>query len=309
LLFDNCGRPTLNLRVSLTQRCNLRCPYCHREGQTPGSGLREMTADEVVRLVRVAVSLGINRVKLTGGEPLLRGDIVDIVGGLAAIDCVRDLSMTTNGTRLSVLAEPLQRAGLTRVNVNLPSLDEKTYGELNGGNLKDLLEGVGAAVRAGLYPVKLNMLILRGVNEHEVSGMMEFAEKSGVILQLLEFEPVNIDDPYFRRYHYPLDGVEEELKKRALSVEVRGDMQGRRVYSLPHLRVEVVHPIENSEFCAHCTRLRLTSDGFLKPCLMVPDNLVDVLSPMRNGASDDELRGLFVLAVKRRRPYYKPLKD
>jgi cyclic pyranopterin phosphate synthase len=309
VLVDGCGRPTLNLRVSLTQRCNLRCPYCHREGQTPGSGLREMTADEVVRIVRVAVGLGINRVKLTGGEPLLRADIVKIVAGLAEIDGLRDLSMTTNGTRLSVLAKSLRVAGLRRVNVNLPSLDMKTFSELNGGDLGNVLSGVGAAVKAGLYPVKLNMLLLRGVNEHEIANMMDFARKSGAILQLLELEPVNLRDPYFRRYHYPLDSVEEELKKQALNVEVRGDMQSRRVYSLSDdLRVEVVHPIENSEFCARCTRLRVTSDGFLKPCLMVTHNLVDVLTPMRKGASDDELKKLFITAVQRRQPYYKPLK-
>jgi len=259
-----------------------------------------------VRIVRVAVGLGINRVKLTGGEPLLRDDVVEIVTDLAEIDGLRDLSMTTNGTRLSVLAKPLRIAGLRRVNVNLPSLNEKVYSELNGGVLGDVLSGVAAAVKAGLYPVKLNMLVLKGVNEHEVAPMMDFAGKSRVILQLLELEPVNVQDPYYRRYHYPLDGIEEELKKQASDVQVRGDMQSRRIYSLSNgLRVEVVHPIENSEFCARCTRLRITSDGFLKPCLMVTDNLVDVLSPLRKGASEDELKELFVTAVKRREPYYK----
>jgi cyclic pyranopterin phosphate synthase len=268
-----------------------------------------MTADEVVRIVRLAVELGINRVKLTGGEPLLRKDIVEIVSGLSKIGGLRDLSMTTNGTRLSVLAEPLKEAGLQRVNVNLPSLNEKTYSELNGGDLNDVLSGVGAAVKAGLYPVKLNMLVLRGVNEFEIVSMMDFAQKSGVILQLLELEPVNVKDPYYKQYHYPIDGIEEELKKQALDVKVRGDMQSRAVYSLPDLKVEVVHPIENSEFCARCTRLRVTSDGYLKPCLMVTDNLVDVLTPIRKGASDEELKELFGAAVKRRQPYYKPMKD
>lgn len=309
MLVDNCGRPTLNLRVSLTQRCNLKCPYCHREGQVPSSGAREMTADEVVRLVRIAVSLGITHVKLTGGEPLLRKDIVDIVSRLSKIDGLRDLSMTTNGTRLATYAEPLHKAGLKRVNINVASLDAKRYHELNCGNLKDAFEGVHSAVKAGLYPVKLNMLLLHGVNEHEVYDMMEFAEKNGIILQLLELEPVNIADPYFKRYYYPLNGIEEELKKMASSVKVRSKMQNRRVYSLPNLKVEVVHPLENSEFCARCTRLRLTSDGFLKPCLMVLDNLVDVLTPLRNGASDDEIKKYFVEAVKRRKPYFKPYKD
>ena len=309
VLYDNCGRPTLNLRVSLTQRCNLRCPYCHREGQTPTTssvGLREMTTQEVIRLVRIAVELGINRVKLTGGEPLLRNDIVEIVGGLAKIEGLHDLSMTSNGTHLAALAKPLYDAGLKRININLPSLNKKTYAELNGGNLNDVLNGVGAAVKAGLNPVKLNMLILNGVNEHDIGGMMDFARKSCAILQLLELEPVNVKDPYYKQYHFPIEKVEEELKKQASDVQVRGDMQSRHIYSLPDgLQVEVVHPIENSQFCSRCTRLRITSDGYLKPCLMVYDNLVDVLTPIRKGANDRELADLFEVAVKRREPFFK----
>jgi cyclic pyranopterin phosphate synthase len=311
VLYDNCGRPTLNLRVSLTQRCNLRCPYCHREGQIPttsGVGLREMTAQEIIRLVRIAVELGINKVKLTGGEPLLRNDIVQIVSGLAKIEGLRDLSMTSNGTHLATLAKPLYEAGLKRININLPSLNMKTYAELNGGDLNDVLNGVGAAVKAGLNPVKLNMLILNGVNEHEIGNMKDFARKSGAILQLLELEPVNVKDPYYRQFHYPIENIEEELKKQALDMQVRGDMQSRHIYSLPNgLQLEVVHPIENSQFCARCTRLRITSDGHLKPCLMVYDNSVDVLTPIRKGATDDELKGLFMAAVKRRIPYFRPL--
>ena len=311
VLYDNCGRPMLNLRVSLTQRCNLRCPYCHREGQIPTAssvGLREMTTQEVIRLVRIAVELGINRVKLTGGEPLLRNDTVEIVSGLAKIEGLRDLSMTSNGTHLAELAKPLHDAGLKRININLPSLNKKTYAELNGGNLSDVLNGVGAAVKAGLNPVKLNMLILNGVNEHDIDGMMNFARKSCAILQLLELEPVNVKDPYYKQYHFPIEKVEEELKKQASDVQVRGDMQSRHIYSLPDgLQVEVVHPIENSQFCSRCTRLRITSDGYLKPCLMVYDNLVDVLTPTRKDASDKELANLFETAVKRRQPYFNPV--
>jgi cyclic pyranopterin phosphate synthase len=266
-----------------------------------------MTTQEVIRLVRIAVELGINRVKLTGGEPLLRNDIVEIVSGLAKIEGLRDLSMTSNGTHLAELAKPLHDAGLKRININLPSLNKKTYAELNGGNLNDVLNGVGAAVKAGLNPVKLNMLILNGVNEHDIGGMMDFARKSCAILQLLELEPVNVKDPYYRQYHFPIEKVEEELKKQASDVQVRGDMQSRHIYSLPEgLQVEVVHPIENSQFCSRCTRLRITSDGYLKPCLMVYDNLVDALTPMRKGADDKELKGLFDAAVKRRKPYFNP---
>jgi len=305
MLFDNWGRPTLNLRISLTQKCNLNCVYCHREGQTLSSAGVEMSAEEVVRIVRTAVSLGISRIKLTGGEPLLRSDVLDIMKGIAKLRGLHDLSMTTNGSRLVSLAKPLCKAGLMRVNVNLPTLDEKTYGVLNGGKLREVLDGVKAAVKAGLYPVKLNMLVLRGVNEKEIHRMIVFARHTETILQLIELEPVNIDDLFYSRYFYSLEDVEAELKEQALEVKTRGDMQNRHIYFLPKVKVEVVHPIENTEFCARCTRLRVTSDGKLKPCLMRNDNLVDILTPLREGANDNELKQLFVMAVKRREPYYK----
>jgi len=152
------------------------------------------------------------------------------------------------------------------------------------------------------------MLVLRGVNTDEISDMIDFARKSRTILQLMELEPLNVKDEFYAEHFFPLQKVEEKLKSKALEVQTRGDMQNRHVYTLSGVRVEVVHPIENTDFCARCTRLRVTSDGKLKPCLMVTDNLVDVLTPMRNGATDEELRELFVKAVKRREPYCKPLK-
>ncbi len=309
MLFDNCGRPVLNLRISLTQRCNLNCIYCHREGQIPGSALPEMTAEEVLRIARMAVSLGMTRIKLTGGEPLLRDDILDIVQGLAAIPALSDLAMTTNGTRLPVLAQPLKEAGLMRININFPSLDERTYSVVNGGDLNEVLSGVSAAVKADLHPVKLNTLVFRDLNIKAIPKMIDFARQNQVVLQLIELEPINIKDDFYSQHHFPLEILEEDLKKQALKIQTRSDMQNRHIYTLPGVKIEVVHPIENTDFCARCTRLRVTSDGRLKPCLMVNDNLVDVLTPMRNGATDRELKQLFITAVDRREPYYKPLKN
>ncbi len=265
-----------------------------------------MTTEEVVRIGRVAVSLGMTRIKLTGGEPLLRPDIVEIVSGLAVIPGLLDLAMTTNGTHMFTLAQSLKQAGLKRVNINLPSLNEKTYSMVNGGELNNVLTGVRQAVKAGLYPVKLNMLVLRGINIDDIPEMIEFARQSKVILQLMELEPVNIEDDFYVEHFFSLDSFEADLKKKAKEVETRGVMQNRHVYTLPSVKVEVVHPIENTDFCAHCTRLRVTSDGKLKPCLMVNDNLVDVLTPLRSGATDKELEQLFFTAVKRREPFYKP---
>jgi len=265
----------------------------------------EMTVDEIVRIVRVAVGLGISRVKLTGGEPLMRKDIVEIVKGIAAISGLTDLSMTTNGTMLASLAKELHTNGLKRVNISLPTLNGEVYSKLTGGRLEDVLEGVEAAVEVGLYPVKLNMLILRGVNGDAVPEMVTFATETGTILQLIELEPINVSDTYYSAHYKSLDEYEEMLRQEAVKVETRQYMQSRHIYYLPNVTVEVVHPIENTDFCMRCTRLRVTSDGKLKPCLMRNSNLIDVLTPMRNGAEDQELIELIKLANQERRPYNK----
>ena len=303
MIYDTYGRPVLNLRISVTQKCDKHCPYCHREGETNPSTL--MTVDEIVRIVRIAVSLGVSRVKLTGGEPLLRKEIVEIVRDINGIEGLTDLSMTTNGTHLKGLAKDLKAAGLNRVNVSLPTLDPEVYNKVMGGDLQDAINGVRAAVEAGLHPVKVNMLVLKNVNDGEVDKMIKFSAETGAILQLIELEPINLNKGYYERHHLGLDEIAQKLEKSASETKVRKYMQKRRVYTLPKVKVEVIRPIENTEFCANCTRLRVTSDGKLKPCLMRKDNLVDILSPMRNGADNKELTEIFVEAVKKREPYYR----
>jgi cyclic pyranopterin phosphate synthase len=309
VLKDNCGRPLLNLRISITQRCNLRCDYCHKEGEEIGSCSRgmteEMTVDEIFRIARIAIGLGISRIKLTGGEPLMRKDLCEIVKGIAATLGLKDLSLTTNGAMLGFQAQELRACGLRRVNISLPTLNAETYNKLTDGRIENTLEGVKAAVVAGLYPVKLNMVILNGVNVDAVPEMMEFAQQTGTILQLIELDPVNVSDTYFSVYHKFLNEHEEMLRQKAVKIETRRFMHNRHIYHLPNVTVEVVHPTENGEFCAHCTRLRVTSDGKLKTCLMRNDNLIDILTPMRRGASDEKLKALFVRANQLREPYNK----
>jgi len=307
VLKDNYGRPLLNLRITITKQCNIRCQYCHMEGEEKflNDHAAEMTVDEIVRIVKVAVDLGILKVKLTGGEPLMRKDVVEIVRGIAEIPGLKDLAMTTNGSLLASIARELHANGLKRVNINLPTLDGEVYDKLIGGRLGDVLEGVNAAVKAGFYPVKLNMLILKDVNDRDVPKMIDFARETGTILQLIELEPLNISDAYYSAHHKLLGEYESMLGQKAFKVETRRYMQNRHIYNLPDVKVEVVHPIENTEFCKHCTRLRVTSDGKLKPCLMRNDNLVDILTPMRNGASDKELIELFKIANQKRQPYNK----
>jgi cyclic pyranopterin phosphate synthase len=306
-LVDNFGRPLLNLRISVTQRCNYQCTYCHREGEVEraNSSAEVMTLQEIVRIAKTAVELGIARIKLTGGEPLMRSDICQIVEGISAIRGLKDLSLTTNGLLLSKIAKGLRTAGLGRINISLASLNPETYRKLTGGNLDKALAGIKAALEAGFNPIKLNMVILQDVNVNDVPDMIAYAEKTGAILQLIELDPVNVSNTYYQEHHRSLEDIEKMLRQKALEIEKRRFMHNRLIYHLPNGTVEVVHPIENTDFCMHCTRLRVTSDGKLKPCLMRNDNLTDILTPIRQGATDKELKQLFKQANNLREPYNK----
>ena len=235
----------------------------------------------------------------------MREDLCNIVKGIAAIPGLKDLSLTTNGSLLASEAERLHASGLRRVNISLPTLNPEAYTKLTDGNLENTLDGVKAAVAVGFNPVKLNMVVLNGINVNDVPELMDFARQTGTILQLIELDPVNVEEEYFAAYHKVLDEYEEMLKQKALEVKTRKFMHNRHVYYLPDVTVEIVHPTENREFCAHCTRLRVTSNGMLKTCLMRNDNLIDVLTPLRLGASDQELKTFFLRANQIREPYNK----
>ena len=201
------------------------------------------------------------------------------------------------------MAEKLRNCGLKRVNISLPSLNPETYRKLSGGKIQDALAGVKAAIDAGFCPVKLNMVVLKGVNVGDVPEMIEYAGRNSVILQLIELDPINVSDKYYSEHHRGLDEIETILREKAVTVEKRPFMHNRLIYHLPNATVEVIKPIENSDFCMHCTRMRVTSDGKLKPCLMRNDNLTDILTPLQKGASDEQLRELFIKANSLREPY------
>ena len=265
-----------------------------------------MSVEEIVQIAKIAVGLGIARIKLTGGEPLMRKDLPEIVAGIAAIASLRDLSLTTNGLLLGGgMAKKLRECGLKRVNISLPSLNPETYHKLTGGKLEAALEGVKAAIKAGFCPVKLNTVVLKDVNVGDVPDLIDYAGRNNIVLQLIELDPVNVGDKYYTEHHRSLDEQEEFLRAKAVSIEKRPFMHNRLIYHLPNATVEVVKPIENTDFCMHCTRMRVTSDGKLKPCLMRNDNLTDILTSIRKGASDEELKQLFVRANLLREPYNK----
>ena len=289
-LVDPFGRKVTGLRIALTSRCNMRCIYCHHEGEiSPGE---EMTKETVVQVVKAGADLGIKSVKFTGGEPLMRSDLEDVLNELPGH---LDLSLTTNGTFLAGRAASLAEAGLDRLNVSLDTLNPRIYSEITGGTKKDLnrvVEGIRSARDAGLTPIKLNMVVLRE-NQDEVDELIEFAKEEGAILQLIE-----LLDLEGRGLGGDLLGIEKDLERRSDRIVTR-DMHRRRKYFLDGAEVEVVRPIDNTEFCANCTRLRVTSDGKLKPCLLRNDNLVEI------GSADFEKTKLLLReATAYRKPYF-----
>lgn len=297
---DPFQRPIKGLRISITQRCNLNCFYCHHEGESGAS--REMTVDEIIRIARIAHSLGIRRIKYTGGEPLLREDLPEIIRRTVSLG-MEDTAITTNGSLLKEKAAPLREAGLQRLNLSMPSLRPEVYSSLTGGRLNDILDGAAEACRSGIE-IKINVVVMRRVNDSETEAFIDFARSIGGSLQFIELEDLGLDDGLFDTYHADLRGLERAISGMAERAVKREEMNRRARYSVRGTQVDVVRPVENADFCRACTRLRVTSDGRLKPCLMRSDNLVDILGPMRRGHTDAYLKKLFQRAVALRSPYY-----
>ncbi len=275
-----------------------------------------MTPEEIERIVRLLFKYNIRKVKLSGGEPMLRRDILEIVERLGKLG-LDDLSMTTNGTRLVSMAKKLRRAGMTRVNISLHTVSREKYCWITGTATRSegstrfeyTVDAIRSAVEAGLAPVKLNVVIMKNVNHNEIDSLIDFASQFGskVILQLIELvEEGAANTEFFNKYYYSLRELEERFEKTAVKTVTRS-LHMRKQYLLPNdVWVEVVRPNNNYEFCMNDDRIRITHDGKFKPCLMRNDNLVDFLTPMRAGASDEELEKLFIRAVMLREPFYKP---
>jgi GTP 3',8-cyclase len=291
-LVDTYGRRISSLRMSLTNRCNLKCIYCHNEGEKDSGA--EITVDEIARLVRIAAKYGVDRVKFSGGEPLLRKDLEDI---LRALPPLKDVSLTTNGTLLAARAKRLREAGLDRVNVSLDTMDGGRFESITRckGQFEHVLKGIDAALDAGLIPVKLNMVYLKGVNEDEIERMMDFIRGRPLVLQVIEL--MNFQGAF--KYHADVSALERSLKARADDFVCR-EMHRRTKYYIKGAEVEIVRPIDNSEFCMNCNRLRVTSDFKLKPCLLRNDNLVSL-----RGLSDGELEKALRYTVGIREPFFK----
>ncbi|MFX0115374.1 MAG: GTP 3',8-cyclase MoaA [Candidatus Hodarchaeota archaeon] len=285
VLVDPTGRPTTHMRISVTNICDMDCPYCHREGHI--AGRKVLSTHEIRKIVKTAAKWGIHSIKLTGGEPLLRKDIVQIVKAITEIEGIREVSLTTNGTYLDQLALQLKQAGLKRINIGCDALSSSVLKK----NAARIQKALTAAKEAGFQDIKLNMVVLKGLNDHEIDDMIEFARREKVTLQLIEL--MDSDPEFYMRYFVNLDALEKELEGKANRIDER-QLQARRRYFLDGIVIEVVRS-HARKFCANCSKIRVTSDGYFKPCLRREDNLVAIES--------DQIEENLLEAVRRRAPY------
>ena len=295
---DSFGREINYLRISLTDRCNLRCKYC-----MPEKGIDKVPHDEVLTLeeiyeiAKTFVELGITKIRLTGGEPLTRVDIVELVEKIAKLDGLKDLAMTTNARLLKKLAKPLKEAGLNRVNISLDTLDEDKYKEITrGGKLSEALEGLEEAKRVGLTPIKINTVLIGGFNDDEIEDLVGITEKEEIDVRFIELMPIGEAIDWVEEKFISNDIILDRVKE--LAPVPRKDKSSPAVYyKLPNGKgkVGIINPI-SCKFCEDCNRVRLTSRGQLKLCLH--SNVeIDIKSALRNG---EDLKTLILESIEKK---------
>ncbi len=307
--LDAYNRPISYLRISVTDRCNLRCIYC-----MPEEGVPSILHDEVLRyeeietIVRAAAELGITKVRLTGGEPLVRLGIVDLVRSIARIPGIDDLAMTTNGILLAHYADRLAEAGLHRVNISLDTLNAERFRRITRcGDLAHVLTGIEAARQAGLQPIKINTVVIRGMNDDEVVDLAaKTLDAAWWNIRFIELMPVGdgeLMDTAWEQQVVTAQEVRERIEAALGDLEpdkMRVGSGPARYYRLPGAKgtLGFITPI-SEHFCYRCNRLRLTADGQLRPCLL-SDQEVDLRTPLRGGADVDEIKALIVEGIKRK---------
>ncbi len=299
-LRDRFGRDIRYLRISVTDKCDLRCNYCMPKGfrdfTEPAAWL---TYPEILRLTRIFAALGTRRVRITGGEPLTRKGLPQLIAGIRAIERVEDISLSTNGTLLAPVAADLQAAGLNRLNVSLDSLDRACWAGITGADkLPHVLAGLEAARAAGLGPVKVNMVLLKGVNEHEIPAVVRYCFEHGYILRLIEEMPMGQTGSV--RGMATLETIRQQLVSEFGLVPVTRELGGgpARYWETPdgHNSLGFITPM-SQHFCASCNRVRLASDGRLYLCLG-QEHSVDLRAPLRDGCSDAELTAIIRQAIE-----------
>ena len=304
--MDAFARKIDYLRISVTQRCNERCLYCLPQGYKAWERKPDhLTADEIVRVVRVAAGMGFRKFRLTGGEPLVRGDLPEIVRAMAALPGVECLGLSTNGTRLAPLAQTLRGAGLRTVNISLDALTAASYRRITGGDVNAVLAGIRAAVAAGFERVKLNCVLMRGANEQEIWPLVLFAAEHGLPLRLIEMMPLTTRQVLNEENFMSVEEAMERLRQRDELISQPSDYLGwgpAKYYRLRHTGALVgfIGAMTNPHFCDTCNKIRLTADGKIRPCLGDHAEL-DLRDTLRHHAPDDDaLRSLLQAALQRK---------
>jgi cyclic pyranopterin phosphate synthase len=304
-LSDKFGRAIHDVRISITDRCNYRCVYC-RTG-TNGAVYAELPFEDYLRMARILVGLGITKIRLTGGEPLLRRGIVEFVRDLSKLRTVTgekpDIAMTTNGHLLAEIAQPLKDAGLDRVTVSMDAVDAERFARITRvpNGYESVLAGVRASRRAGLDPVKINCVLLRGFNEDQIVPFGMFAREESVVVRFIEFMPLEEDRVWTPEIVVPLDEIVARMSEYLPLEEIaheRSETARRYRFSDGVGEIGIIAPVSHP-FCGHCSRIRITSDGKIRTCLFsVWDH--DLHELMRRGASDDKLADFIVGVVQKK---------
>jgi cyclic pyranopterin phosphate synthase len=315
---DRLGRPMHDLRISVMDRCNFRCPYCMPK-ETFHDRYRFLRAserlgfEEIVRVARAAASLGVGKLRLTGGEPLLRAGLADLVGELSMIEGVEDLALTTNGVLLAQHAAELKGNGLDRVTVSLDSLDPEVFVRMSGGfgGLEQVLEGITAALEAGLHPVKVNAVVRRGLNDHTVPALLERFRGTPVVVRLIEYMDVGNRNAWRTEDVVPsaelLAMIAAHWPVTALPGRYHGEVAERYRYDDGAGEIGFISSV-SAPFCGDCTRARLSSEGVFYTCLFAAGGM-DLRGPLRAGATDGELVELLRTAWSRREDRYSEQRE
>jgi len=294
-LIDTHNRRINYLRISVTDRCNLRCQYCMpKEGVSQFGHSEILSYEEILRLAVLAGKRGIDKIRITGGEPLVRKGVVDLVERLARLPGISDLSMTTNAILLGEFARDLRRAGLKRLNVSMDSLDPRKYREITrGGDLKKVWEGIEIARRAGIHPIKINVVAIAGFNDREVEDFARLTLQEPFQVRFIEFMPIGDGSEWKPEHCISGQEIRERIERISPLVPLTEGGNGHggpaRLFTFPGAAGEIgfISPV-SEHFCGSCNRLRLTADGKLKTCLFSGE-LTDLKPLLRSGASDDEL--------------------
>ncbi len=302
MLLDPYMRKINYLRISVTDRCNLRCRYCMPEKGLPLTPHEEiLTYEEILRIVRIFSSEGISKVRLTGGEPLVRRGIVDFVSWLSEIDEIKDLSLTTNGMLLKDFACDLKRAGLKRVNISLDTLIKEKFNRITRRNgYEQVWEGIREALKVNLTPIKINMVAIRGLNDDEIESFARLTFTLPLTVRYIEYMPSGHGEEWGEGEILTIPRIKNRLEKIGQLIPIPPDQWDgpARRFRLDGAIGEIglIGPVSD-HFCAHCNRLRLTPDGKIRTCLF-SDEEIDVKQFLRNGGSDEDLRKQLLMALK-----------